>query len=140
MTKRDPVITSKIMAQIRSTNTNPEAKLGKELWKLGLRYRKQYPIVGKPDFVIVSKKIAIFCDGDFWHGNNHKLRGYKSFKDDFKTNKKFWIEKIKRNIKRDEIVNKELRKIGWTVCRFWESSIKKDPETIAKKIFKLANK
>ena len=67
---RDPKVTSRIMSSIHSKNTRPEILFGKILWKNNLRYRKHYAIAGKPDFVIVSSKLAIFVDGDFWHGNN----------------------------------------------------------------------
>lgn len=133
---RDRKITSKIMSSIPSKNTKPELLLGSELWARGLRYRKHYKITGKPDFVFVRKKIAVFCDGDFWHGNNWRVRGFKSRSDELKSYKKFWREKIKRNVERDKIVNKELRKKGWTVMRFWESSIKKDTSKVAEKILK----
>ena len=75
---RSEEMTRKIMSAIPSKGTEPEILLGKSLWSLGLRYRKHYDIEGKPDFVLVKSKIAIFCDGDFWHGNNWRLRKLKS--------------------------------------------------------------
>lgn len=134
--KRDPRITSKIMSCIPSKGTRPEITLGKELWKNGLRYRKHYKIAGRPDFVLVSKKIAIFVDGDFWHGNNWRLRGLKSLSAELSSYKKFWRDKIKNNIQRDNKANKELRKNGWHTLRFWESDLKKKPAKIVKKILK----
>ena len=71
MKKRDPKVTSKIMSSIKSKNTKPEITLRKALWNKGLRYRKNYKkLPGSPDIVFVGKKVAIFIDGDFWHGNN----------------------------------------------------------------------
>ncbi|MHA2219315.1 MAG: very short patch repair endonuclease [Candidatus Hodarchaeales archaeon] len=140
MQKRKKAVTSKIMAAIKSRNTKPEKLLGKELWKLGLRYRKQYKIVGKPDFVFVRSKLAIFCDGDFWHGNNWKLRGIKSLKQELSGYSEYWAKKITANIERDKKVNKELKKAGWNVVRFWESEIKRNPERIATKILLILKK
>ena len=65
---RDPEVTSRIMSAIRSTGTESEILLGKSLWGLGLRYRKHYGITGRPDFVFIGPRVAVFCDGDFWHG------------------------------------------------------------------------
>ena len=129
-------VTHKIMSAIKSKDTKPEKLLGKLLWAKGLRYRKHYTILGKPDFVIVSKKIAIFCDGDFWHGNNWKIRGLKSFKNELDGYSPYWRTKILRNIERDKKVNKELKKKGWTVIRIWESSLKSNPSRTIKQLTK----
>lgn len=131
--KRDPQTVSKIMASIKSKDTAPELMLGRAMWKRGLRYRKHYKIFGKPDFVFVSKKIAIFCDGDFWHGNNWRLRSFDSLEDELATYTDYWKQKILRNIKRDQLVNDKLRSDGWLVLRFWESDILKAPETCVEK-------
>ena len=94
----------------------------KELWKRGLRYRKNVNgIFGKPDIVFIGKKVAVFCDSEFWHGYNWEER-----KNDFKSHREFWIPKIERNMQRDIEVTEELRKQGWTVLRFWGSEIKRD--------------
>ena len=109
--------------------------LGKALRAKGLKYRKQYAITGKPDFALIDKKIAIFCDSEFWHGYN-----WSEAKKEIKTNKEFWIEKIEGNIKRDKEVNEFLRKQKWKVIRFWGKSIKKDPERCAKRVLKAYEK
>lgn len=107
--------------KIKSKNTKIEIILGKALWSLGLRYRKNCKkVFGTPDFCFSNKKIAIFCDGKFWHGKKF-LEGER-----FKTNQDFWESKIKRNIQRDEEVNKTLRQNGWTVIRFWDTQINKE--------------
>lgn len=124
------------MSKIRGKNTEPELTLGKAMWSLGLRYRKHYPITGKPDFVLVKTRIVVFSDGDFWHGHNWRLRGLKDYKSEFRKNRKFWINKIKRNMERDKKVNAELRRRGWKVMRFWASDIKRNPERCAKKVLK----
>ena len=122
------------MASIPSKGTRPEIYLGKILYGEGIRYRKHYKIAGRPDFAIVARKIAIFVDGDFWHGHNWKLRGFKNLAAELASYKKFWANKIRNNIKRDTRANKALIKKGWKVLRFWESDLKKTPEKVTKNI------
>src|SRR5690606_13173716 len=113
---------SKIMSSIRGKNTKPELLFRKALWKKGVRYRinsKKLP--GKPDVSIEKYKLAIFIDGEFWHGYNWDERKPK-----MKTNAAFWIPKIERNMQRDEKVNRELNALGYTVFRFWEQEIKNE--------------
>ena len=108
------------MRSNKCRDTKPELLLRSELWKRGLRYRKNYKkIVGKPDIVFVGKKIAIFVDGKMWHGYN-----WEHQKNDFKSHREFWIPKIEQNIERDSIVNKTLTEQGWQVLRFWDFEIK----------------
>lgn len=130
--KRDLQTTSRIMASIKCKDTTPEQLLGKAMWHRGMRYRKQYKIFGKPDFVFIKNKIAIFCDGDFWHGNNWRLRSFGSLEEELESYTKFWREKILKNIARDIVVNKTLEEQGWTVLRFWESEIKINIENCLK--------
>lgn len=112
------------MSRIRSKGTKIEKRLGSYLWASGIRYRKHYSIEGKPDFAIPSLKIAIFCDSSFWHGRNWG----DEKKREFKTHADFWIPKIDRNIERDHEVNETLEAAGWTVLRFWEDEIVKQPD------------
>ncbi len=119
---------SAIMSYIRHKNTSLEVNFRKLLWKNGLRgYRIHYKLPGKPDIVYVSKKIVIFLDGDFWHGYNWKKLGKIP-------PKKYWQEKIQKNIDRAKKYNRQLKKEGWTVLRFWEYEVKKNPEKCIKKI------
>jgi DNA mismatch endonuclease (patch repair protein) len=104
--------------------------LGKALWRAGIRYRKQYPVFGKPDFVIVSQRIAIFCDSEFWHGYRWGTRR----KLEHKSNQSYWFPKIERNRARDRAVNLRLNKDGWFVIRFWEREILRDAAACAAKI------
>lgn len=131
---RDSETSHKIMSSIKSKDTKPELLLGKALWANGIRYRKHYNIKGKPDFVVVSKKIAIFCDGDFWHGNNWKIRGYENQEQELLKYSIYWRSKILNNIKRDETVNETLMNEGWQVIRVWESDIKNNIEQIIERI------
>jgi DNA mismatch endonuclease (patch repair protein) len=109
------------MSNIRSKDTGPEIKLRKALWQCGIRYRinvKKLP--GKPDIVIGSKKIAIFVDGEFWHGYEWDLK-----KEKIKSNRDYWIPKIERNMERDSQNNTDLKDSGYVVLRFWEHEITK---------------
>lgn len=120
------------MSRVRSSGTQIEVVLGKALWAAGLRYRKQYKkLIGKPDFVLVTAKIAIFCDSAFWHG-----RSWTQAKKEIKRNRDFWIRKIKSNIRRDEFVTAELRKRGWLVLRFWDEAILKAPDKCVGRVLK----
>lgn len=110
---------SENMKAVKSVDTKIEVKLRLALWHQGIRYRKNFKIYScKPDIVLTKYKIAIFCDGDFWHG--------KEDPNIVKHNKKFWVEKIKRNMERDLENTIELRDNGWVVLRFWESDIEKN--------------
>lgn len=118
------------MSRIRGKNTSPELLLRKALWSVGIRgYRVHYRLPGRPDIVFVRKHIAIFVDGDFWHGYLWKeLNRIPP--------KKYWQEKIEGNIKRDEKNNELLRKDGWRVLRFWEHEVKNNPEKCIQEIKK----
>ncbi|TLX23955.1 DNA mismatch endonuclease Vsr [Chryseobacterium indologenes] len=112
----------KNMQANKSTGTKPELLLAQTLFARGHRYRKNDKTVfGKPDLVFKKIKLAIFVDGEFWHGKDWEQR-----KHDHKTNQEFWINKIERNIVRDKEVSEELFKQGWHVLRFWSKDIKKN--------------
>lgn len=118
------------MQHIRANDTKIEVMLRKALWEKGYRYRKNYKCLpGKPDIVLTKYKIAIFCDGEFFHGKDWevlKLRLEKS------NNSEFWISKISRNRERDDEINKKLLFEGWTVIRFWGDDIKKNMDECVK--------
>ena len=110
------------MQQVKNKDSKIEVLLRKELWSRGIHYRKNVNrIYGKPDIVFISKKIAVFCDSEFWHGYNWEER-----KKDFKSHQEFWIPKIERNMERDAEVTAKLESEGWTVIRFWGNEIKKN--------------
>lgn len=110
------------MRQVKNKDSKIEILLRKELWKRGLRYRKNTnKVFGHPDIAFIGKKIAIFCDSEFWHGFN-----WEEKKKEIKSNQEFWIKKIERNIQRDVEVNSQLKEDGWTVLRFWGNDIKKN--------------
>lgn len=121
---------SRIMSKIKSKNTSLELNFQKQLWNGGLGgFRLHYCLLGKPDIVFVKQKVVIFLDGDFWHGYNWKKLGRVPPKG-------YWQEKIQRNINRAKVCNRQLRKNGWKVLRFWEHNIKKNPEKYIKIIKK----
>lgn len=114
---------SRNMKKIKSANTQIELILRKALWNKGYRYRKNVTkLPGKPDIVISKYKIAVFCDGEFFHGKDWDVLKEKLHHSD---NGSFWINKIEKNIKRDSFVNKELTSMGYIVIRFWGNDIKK---------------
>jgi DNA mismatch endonuclease (patch repair protein) len=115
------------MSAIHSTDTKPEMLLRKALWHKGLRFRVHYKALpGKPDIVFTKAKIAVFCDGDYWHGHNWSLRGLPSIEAELERYSEYWKNKILGNMKRDTNNTKKLIADGWTVFRFWESDIKRD--------------
>ena len=125
----------KNMSANKGKGTKLELLFGKLLWNAGVRYRKNDKTVfGKPDFVIRKMKIAIFCDGEFWHGRNWEER-----KNDHKSNCDFWYSKIERNIRRDKEVNEQLKAHGWTVFRFWETEITKESDKCLNRILNYMN-
>ena len=130
MTKKTDEQISYNMKRVKNKGSEIETLLQKELWSRGLRYRKNVKgIVGKPDIAFIGKKIAVFCDSEFWHGYDWENR-----KKDFKSNTEFWIPKIERNIQRDIEVTCELKAQGWVVIRFWGKEIKKNISGCADKV------
>ena len=121
MDNHTPEQRRKNMQSVKNKDSKIEILLRKELWTRGLRYQKNVTsIVGKPDIVFKGKKIAVFCDSEFWHGFDWENRN-----NDIKSNKEFWIPKIERNIQRDLEVTQELEEAGWIVLRFWGNDFKK---------------
>lgn len=115
---------SKNMSHIRSVDTKPELILRKELWNKGVRYRKNFKkLPGKPDIAIMKHHIAIFVDGEFWHGYK-----WEEKQNNIHTHRSYWIPKIEKNMKRDVTVNSELESLGWKVVRFWSKEVIKNPD------------
>ncbi|MFR0550473.1 very short patch repair endonuclease [Limosilactobacillus reuteri subsp. suis] len=112
------------MSRVHSTGGKDEVILRNMLWHKGIRYRTNYKkLPGKPDIAITKYKIAVFIDGEFWHGyewEKHKPR--------IKRNREYWIHKIEYNIEHDKEVNEKLRADGWIVLRFWSKKVLKNPE------------
>src|SRR3989344_3986775 len=118
---------SEVMSKIRYKDTKIEKRMREAIFHSGLRgYRLNYKLLGKPDIVFTKHKVAIFCDGEFWHG--------KYFNDKQHKYKKYCREKIKYNIDRDKRNNRTLRSAGWSVLRFWENDIEKKIDKCINKI------
>jgi DNA mismatch endonuclease (patch repair protein) len=127
-----PRATAAARGSSKKTGTRCETELCKALWAAGCRYRKNLgTLPGRPDVVFPGAKIAIFCDGDFWHGRDWELRRQKLSQG---SNAGYWLAKIQRNMERDQQNNQRLQEAGWTVLRFWESEVRSDPEGAAQKV------
>lgn len=121
------------MSRIRGSDTGPEIILRKKLWAAGLRYRLKSRVIGRPDLVFPSAKVAVFVDGCFWHG----CPQHYTFP---KTNAKFWRGKISRNIARDQEVNSQLKSEGWKVLRFWEHELSNNADRCADRILAVVSR
>lgn len=120
MDNHTPEQRRKNMKAVKNKNTKIELMLRKELWKRGLHYQKNSTkVFGKPDIVFLGKKVAVFCDSEFWHGFNWEVK-----KNEIKSRRDFWIPKIERTIQRDLEVTAYLENHGWIVLRFWGNDIK----------------
>jgi DNA mismatch endonuclease, patch repair protein len=133
---RDPAVTSRIMAAVRGRDTVPELLLRSELHRRGLRYRLRSKLPGKPDLVFSRARVAVFVDGDMWHGQGWQNRGFSSMEEQFANhrNPDFWIAKIRRNVARDQEVSQQLEALGWTVVRVFESEVKHDITSAADRV------
>jgi DNA mismatch endonuclease Vsr len=125
----------KNMQAVKSKGSKIENAFSKALWGKGYRFGKNVKsIIGKPDIVFRKYKVAIFIDSEFWHGKDWSKR-----KKEHKSNIKFWHNKIEGNIKRDKVVNKELKKLGWIVLRFWGKQIENNLDKCILKTEKVIN-
>lgn len=132
MDKHTPEQRHKNMQAVKNKDSEIELLLRKELWDRGLRYRKNCnKVFGHPDIAFIGKKVAVFCDSEFWHGYNWETK-----KEEIKSHQDFWIPKIERNIQRDIEVNQKLQSEGWLVIRFWGKEIKKDVSACADLVVK----
>ena len=117
----------KNMQAVKNKDTDIELALRRELWSRGMRYRKNAKdVTGKPDIVFKRKRIAVFCDSEFWHGYDWENKKYE-----IKSRQEFWFPKIERNMQRDREVTQALQDDGWIVLRFWGKEIKSDIKTCA---------
>ena len=115
-----------VMSRIRGKNTKIDLKMNDLLRDLGYKYEMYPKIFGNPDFALIRRMIIIFCDGDFWHGYMYHEKK--------KPSKKFWREKIEDNMRRDQRYSRKLRREGWSVLRFWEHDIEKNPDKCVRRI------
>ena len=123
-------LASRIKQQNRKTGTKAEVALRRALWKIGLRYRlNRRDLPGTPDVVFASRRVAVFVDGDFWHGRHWEKRKERL---GCGNNSAYWIAKIAYNRERDHRNDALLAGLGWRVLRIWETDVLRDPEGAAR--------
>jgi DNA mismatch endonuclease (patch repair protein) len=119
-------------ASSKKKDTKPELVLRRELFARGLRYRLHHPgLPGRPDIVFRAQRLVVFCDGDFWHGRDLRVRLAKLKRGH---NAEYWQSKITNNVARDRHQTRVLEGAGWIVLRFWESDIQHNVSAIASTI------
>ena len=122
---------SKRMSRVKLKRGVAETMLAKTLWHCGVRYRLNYrALAGSPDIAITKQKIAVFIDGEFWHGHDWNTRKQK-----LKRNREYWIEKIEENIARDKRNDELLKTAGWSVVHFWEKEVLRNLDVCADAVF-----
>ena len=125
----------KRMGKVRLKNGKAETILAKMIWHKGYRYRRNYKkLPGSPDIAILRFRIAVFVDGEFWHGENWEER-----KDKRRHNREYWIEKIEENMARDKRVDAQLKELGWIPIHFWEKQVLKNTDECLNAILELIN-
>ena len=126
--------TRKRMANVKLKGGKAETIFAKALWHKGYRYRRNdRRLPGSPDIAILKHHIAVFVDGEFWHGQDWPTR-----KKRLKRNRDYWIEKIEENIARDQRYDKQLLQLGWTPVHFWEKDVLKNLQDCVDQIDELA--
>jgi DNA mismatch endonuclease (patch repair protein) len=123
----NPAARSRLMASVRTKDTDPEVRLRRALWASGVRGWRLHPrdVPGKPDLIWRSKRTAVFVDGAFWHGHPDFYRGQSGA---------FWDQKIASNRERDARVNEALGRLGWRVVRVWDFEVERDPASCVQRI------
>lgn len=125
--------TSQRMSHVRLKRGVAETMLARALWHSRIRYRRNYrALPGSPDIAITRYRIAIFVDGEFWHGYDWAHRRERLVR-----NREYWIEKIEENMARDRRNDARLRDMGWTPIHFWEREVKRDPAGCADDVLDL---
>ena len=128
MDKHTPAQRSFNMSQVKSRNTKPELLMFSLLEEADIKFEKHYPIIGKPDIAFPEYKVAVFIDGEFWHG--------KDFKRLRKTIPSFWVKKIGDNLRRDRRTVRKLRREGWHVLHLWDKRVVRYPNRSLQRVIK----
>jgi DNA mismatch endonuclease (patch repair protein) len=123
------------MRKIRSSGTGLESRMEDILRKEGIQYEKQPALFGRPDFRISGTRVLVFCDSSFWHAKRKRETSGEAFK----ANRAFWVNKLARNRGRDDRVNRVLRGDGWSVLRFTDNDILKQPRSVTKRLREATN-
>ena len=122
--------TRKRMSKVKLKGGKAESILAKALWQKGYRYRRNDKrLPGSPDIAVLKYQVAIFVDGEFWHGYDWENRKQK-----LKSNREYWIEKIEENIARDIRNDGLLKEQGWIPIHFWEKQITHDLQKCVDKV------
>jgi DNA mismatch endonuclease (patch repair protein) len=122
----------------KKTNTQPELLLRSAIHALGGRFRlHKRSLPGLPDLIFSRARVAVFCDGDFWHGRDWNARKLRL---SVGSNGAYWIAKIERNRTRDRQANAALKQLGWLPVRVWETDIKRDPRRVALWVMRLVER
>ena len=133
-----PSARSAAKSSSKKSNTKSEILLRRELWARGLRYRINWArLPGCPDIVFTKQRLAVFCDGDFWHGRDLTRRMKQLAKGH---NSAYWTEKIRTNVERDRLTTRQLVQAGWRVLRLWETDILRSPGGAASQVVALLEK
>jgi len=123
------------MSAVRNRDSRAELALRRALHSRGFRYRLHAKdVLGRPDIVVRKYRLAVFVDGDLWHGNAWRLRNLTKLEDLFPTRTDWWVQKIRRNMARDRQVTNTLQASGWCVLRIWESEILRGPNASANSV------
>lgn len=118
------------MSSVRNKDTELEVLVRSRLHRRGLRFRKHVKALpGTPDVVFPRAKVAVFIDGDFWHG--YRFRVWRG------TVAEFWQQKIEKNRRRDAKNFRELRRLGWAVVRIWGHELKQDVDACVDRIISI---
>lgn len=116
--------TSRRMSRVRLKRGRGETALAKLLWHKGYRYRlNDRRLPGSPDIALIRQRVAVFVDGEFWHGKDWDRRRQR-----LKRNRDYWIEKIEENMARDMRVDRQLLALEWTPIHFWSKDAERQPE------------
>ena len=120
------------MSRVKGKDTGLETRVRSELHRRGFRFRKHLKeLPGKPDIIFTRAKVAIFVDGDFWHGYEYSTWEHKL--------SNFWKTKISKTIERDRKNHRQLREMGWTVIRVWENELERDFKASIQRITSAVN-
>lgn len=141
--KRTKAQVSEVMRRVRSLKTGPEVALQKALRRAGASFKSHVATLpGKPDIVFAKRRLAVFVDGDFWHGNQWAKRGFASLEQQFggSPSRKYWIGKIRHNMDRDCRASANLVSSGWKVLRFWETDLQRDVDRCTRMTLTLLKK
>lgn len=135
--RRDPLTPKQrtsAMRRVRRADTGPELALRRELTRRGMRYRVDYARApGRPDIAMVGRRIAVFVDGEFWHGKKLSAARLAEMPE-------YWRKKIEGNVARDVRVNGELCALGWTVIRITDRVIGRDLHGVAEVVERAAHR